>query len=334
MLASDPSIQDGHFPGWDMTKGTGVVHVAIEPFRSQGLAEAVEAGGGRVVPAEEAEAILWMDPEAPQQLRQLLADSTARWVQLPFAGIENFFADGVIDSSRLWTCAKGIYGRSAAEHALALILATVRSLHVHVKADEWIRWESGSAPNPACARQLADCTVLLIGTGGLGSHLASMLRPLGPQIIGVNRSGKRLLAAHRTEVVEDLLNVLPQADFVVIAAPLTPQTRHMISNRELVAMKPTAWVVNVARGGLINTKDLVEALRAKQIAGAALDVTDPEPLPKDHPLWGFPNVIITPHIANTWEMALPELTSLVQRNVAHFLREEELEALVDPVLGY
>jgi phosphoglycerate dehydrogenase-like enzyme len=102
----------------------------------------------------------------------------------------------------------------------------------------------------------------------------------------------------------------------------------------LSRMGPKAWLVNVARGGIVDTGALVDALRAKQIGGAALDVTDPEPLPDGHPLWVLDNALITPHVANTWEMALPELRGLVRRNVAHFAAGEPLEGVVDPLTGY
>ncbi len=131
-----------------------------------------------------------------------------------------------------------------------------------------------------------------------------------------------------------LLEVLPHADFVVVAAALTPETRGLLSAAAFSAMKRDAWLINVARGGLVDTAALVAALEGGAIAGAALDVTDPEPLPDGHRLWTLPNAVVTPHVANTWDMALPELRALVGRNVRRFAEGAELEGLVDPAVGY
>jgi phosphoglycerate dehydrogenase-like enzyme len=160
------------------------------------------------------------------------------------------------------------------------------------------------------------------------------VKPFGVRIIGMNRSGKPLEGAERTVRVGELLDVVGEADWVVLAAASTPETRHLIDDEVMTAMRDSAWIVNVARGAIIDTDALVAALVAGRIGGAALDVTDPEPLPDGHPLWDIPNAIITPHVANTWDMAVPELVGMVARNVAHFAAGEPLEGLVDPTAGY
>jgi phosphoglycerate dehydrogenase-like enzyme len=132
----------------------------------------------------------------------------------------------------------------------------------------------------------------------------------------------------------DLQAQVSRSDWVVLAAPLTPSTTHLINREMLAAMPRQAWLVNVARGPLVDTDALVEALREGRIAGAALDVTDPEPLPDGHPLWSLENAIITPHAANTWDMALPELAARVERNVLAFAGGTPLEGVVDIKLGY
>lgn len=288
----------------------------------------IEAGGS-LVPAEEADGIVWVDPRDPEGLREALSRSKTRWVQLPFAGIERFVAAGVIDPERTWTCAKGIYGPATAELALTLILAAARELPRHLRSKTWIRNADLHA-----TRRLAGGTVLIVGTGGIGTALAGMLEPLGPRIIAANRSGTAMAEAERTIRMGDLVGLLPEVDWVVLAAPLTAETKGLIDAEALEAMKPAAWVVNVARGGLVDTEALLDALREDRIGGAALDVTDPEPLPDDHPLWGMDNVIITSHAANTFEMAIPELRELVKRNVGRFAAGEELEGLVDVEAGY
>jgi phosphoglycerate dehydrogenase-like enzyme len=305
--------------------------IAVGPIMLPQLQEAIEAGGARVVEPPEADGVVWIDPTNPQGLAELLEKSPARWVQLPFAGIESFLEAGVVRDDLTWTCTKGVYGEATAEHALALILAAARRLHEHARATSWREgWAQLGQPE----RRLKGMTVLIVGTGGIGSALARFLQSLGPRILAVNRSGRALAAAERTEPIAALHSLLPEADFVAIAAALTPETRGMFGAEEFTAMKSDAWLVNVARGGLVDTNALVAALKDGRIGGAALDVTDPEPLPEGHPLWGFENTIITPHVANTADMAIPELQAMVRRNVEHFVKGENLEGLVDVSLGY
>jgi phosphoglycerate dehydrogenase-like enzyme len=293
------------------------------------IEDAVRAGGGVIAGPDEADAIVWMDPSSPQGLRDALASSPAKWVQLPFAGIEEFQAAGVIDPARAWTCAKGTYGPTVAEHALGLLLMAARLLHRHARTKGWMR-RSDFAP----ARRLAGATVLLVGTRGIGAALADFLQPLEPRIIGVNRSGEPMAGAERTVPATELKDVVGEADFVVLSPALTPETESLLDAEMIGRMRPNAWIVNVGRGRLIDTDALVDALRERRIGGAALDVTDPEPLPDDHPLWAMEDVVITSHAANTWEMAVPDLAERVRRNVELFARGAPLEGLVDVALGY
>jgi phosphoglycerate dehydrogenase-like enzyme len=129
-------------------------------------------------------------------------------------------------------------------------------------------------------------------------------------------------------------DVLPAALVVFLALALTPATRHIIGAAQLEAMDERAWLINVARGGHVDTDALVGALRAGSITGAGLDVTEPEPLPDGHPLWSLRNCIITPHTADTWDMRMPLLSARIRANTAHFAAGEPLEGLVDPVAGY
>ncbi|HEV2755550.1 MAG TPA: D-isomer specific 2-hydroxyacid dehydrogenase family protein [Actinomycetota bacterium] len=307
------------------------VRVALCPGSLPVLEEAVTAAGGVLAAPSDADALVWTDPWDPESLRKTLDGSAISWVQLPFAGIEDFVAAGVIDGSRTWTCTKGVYGHTTAEHALTLMLGAARRLHVHARATEWEQ-----VPNPLdrTERSLSGATVLLIGTGGIGRALVGMLGPLGTRTLAVNRSGRPLDGAAATHPVGELHRLLPDAAFVVLAAALTDETRNLIDGRALALMHRDAWLVNVARGGLVDTDALVRALRDGSIGGAALDVTEPEPLPADHPLWTLPNALITPHVANTWPMAVPELAAMVRRNVERFAAGEPLEGIVDPALGY
>ena len=301
--------------------------IAVVPSQPE-IENAVVEAGGAVTDETTADGVVWTDPD-PDGLRRTLERSSARWVQLPFAGLESFVAAGVIDPERTWTCAKGIYGPATAEHALALMLTSARGIHRHARTRRWL-----PSRELRSTRRLTGGTALIVGTGGIGSALAEMLRPLGPRILAANRSGRPLDGAERTLRVTSIAQLLPEVDWIVLAAPLTPETTRLIDGDALRLMKPDAWLVNVARGGLVDTDALVEALRRGSIGGAALDVTDPEPLSEDHPLWQMENVIITSHAANTFAMAIPDLKALVARNVKRFSAGEPLEGLVDVELGY
>ena len=294
------------------------------------LFDAVRRGGGEIADAEKADGIVWVDPSDPDGLKHALERSPARWVQLPFAGIEPFVTAGVIDEGHAWTCAKGIYGESCAEHALAFMLVAWHRMHDHIGATRWHPEDSSSTER----RFHGQAKVAIVGTGGIGGSLASMLEPFDAHVLGVNRSGRSLAGAQRTVVVGELSEVISEVDFVVLAAATTSETEGLLDEAMFARMNPSAWLINVARGALVDTDALVDALQRGVIGGAALDVTTPEPLPEGHPLWELDDCIITPHIANTWVMGLPALCSLIERNVAHFVAGEPLEATVDPKLGY
>ena len=161
-----------------------------------------------------------------------------------------------------------------------------------------------------------------------------LLEPWGLRIVGVSRSGRPVDGFERVAPVSDLLEVLPEADVVVLAAPSTPETAGLIGREELAAMPAHAWLVNVARGQLVDTDALVDALAAGEIEGAALDVTDPEPLPDGHPLWTEPRALISPHRANYGEAADSEMHALFTRQIRRWIAGEELSGRVDPSRGY
>jgi phosphoglycerate dehydrogenase-like enzyme len=291
-----------------------VVHVAPESDRA--IEEAITAAGGQIGPLDEAGALVWLDSN-PDSLPRALPDGV-RWVQLPSAGVESWLRR--VDGERLWTSAAGAYGLPVAEHALALMLAGARRLADCARADTW------TAPP---ARPLDGATVAIVGAGGIGRALMGLLEPLDVEVLAVTRRGR-----DGTLPVDRLGEVLPAAHHVVIAAPATPGTRHIIGAAELEAMRDDAWLVNVARGALVDTDALVAALAAGSIAGAALDVTDPEPLPDGHPLWSEPRALITPHIANPAVTLRRYLAQHVQENVTRFANGEPLLSAIDPEAGY
>lgn len=300
--------------------------VAVEPKsgRFESLERSVVAGGGRLAPVEEADALVWADPALPDELPSVLArGGGVRWVGLPFAGIEPYVS--YLDHDRAWTCARAVYARPVAEHVLGLGLAGLRGLVTYARADTW------SAPQ---GRNLLDGNVVIFGAGGITTELLTLLAPFNVTTTVIRRQADPMAGADRTVALDQRLEVLGQADLVVLALALTPETTRVIGRQELSAMASHAWLINVARGGHVDNEALLAALEGGEIAGACLDVTDPEPLPDGHPLWDRPEVLITPHVGNTPEMGVPLLAAHIERNVAAFVAGQPLEGVIDVDAGY
>ena len=305
--------------------GDGPPRIALAPDGAPAwMAEAVTAGGGHVVPVTEAEGLVWAAPRDPEALRVLLAEHPhLDWVQLPFAGIEQFV--DLVDDERIWTCGKGVYAEPVAEMALALALAGMRHVGSYARATEWSR------PH---GRNLLGAKVTILGGGGITESLLRLLAPFDCHVTVVRNRVADMEGADEVLEADRYVDALADADVVFLALALTPDTEGMIARSELEQMQPHAWIVNVARGRHIVTDDLVWALEHGVIGGAALDVTDPEPLPAGHPLWSLPNCIITPHVGNTPEMAVPLLGERITTNVRRFAAGEPLIGPVHVDLGY
>lgn len=300
--------------------------IAVEPKsgRFESLEGAVRDGGGEVVAPDQADALVWADPARPDDLPKLLAGRDGiRWVALPFAGIEPYVPH--LDRARIWTCARGVYARPVAEHALMLGLAGLRGLSTYARATTW------SAPE---GHNLVDGKITVFGAGGITEELIGLLSGWNVELTVVRRKPDPLPGAARTFGFDDRLDALPGADLVILALALTPETEGVIGGDELAAMEDHAWLVNVARGGHVDSDALLAALDRGVIGGACLDVTEPEPLPDGHPLWTHPRVMITPHIGNTPEMGIPLLASHIVRNVGRFGSGQDLEGVVDVDAGY
>jgi phosphoglycerate dehydrogenase-like enzyme len=299
--------------------------VAVLP-RAGYLAHAVTAGGGRVVDPADAAVLVWTDPADDAGLAAVLDEHPhLRWVQLPWAGIEPHLGVVRAHAERTWTCGKGVYAEPVAEHALALGLAGLRGLDRYARADRW------TAPR---GRNLLGARATIVGGGGIAESLLRMLGPFGSDVTVVRRSAVPLAGAARVLPPEELDEALTGALLVILALPLTPGTEGLIDRRRLGLLSEGACLVNVARGRHVVTDELVAALRDGTLGSAGLDVTDPEPLPAGHPLWDLPNVIVTPHTANTEEMAEPLLSARVTENVRRWAAGEPLIGLVDPAAGY
>jgi D-3-phosphoglycerate dehydrogenase len=254
---------------------------------------------------------------------------TVRWVQLPGAGIEAYLARGLLDNQRVWTSAAGAYARTVAEHAVALLLAGLRGLVIAAHQTSWQR-----PMVSAGITGLVGSTVAVVGAGAIGRRVIELIEPFDASVIAVTRSGRSVPGAVRSLGFVDLKQLWGEVDHVVLAAPSTAQTHRMIDKTVLAQLRPTSWIVNVGRGELVATDDLVDALHAGKIAGAALDVTDPEPLPDGHILWSTPGVLISPHCANPPEHLARELAWRVAENLRRFLSGRELIGIVNIDAGY
>jgi len=301
--------------------------VAVGPARNDFAEKAIRDGGGEPVDVDaSAEALVWLNLADIDELRAALATvSSARWVQLPFAGVERVAAAGLLDPGRVWTSAKGAYAEPVAEHALALALAGLRQLPRRIVARSW------GAPG---GTSLYDQPVTILGGGGISARLLELLAPLRVTATIVRQRPDPVPGAARTLGVSRLDEALADPLVVFLALALTPSTERIIGPAQLAAMRSDAWLVNVARGRHVNTGALVTALTEGAIGGAALDVTDPEPLPDGHPLWQLERCIITPHTADTQEMIEPLLARRIRDNVARFVAGQPLIGVVDPALGY
>jgi phosphoglycerate dehydrogenase-like enzyme len=303
------------------------IPVSVAPGKAPWAVDAIRKGGGEPVELDrEPAGLVWTDAGAVEELQEVLrAHPGISWVQLPMAGVERLAEAGVFDHRRQWTSAKGAYAEPAAEHALALLLAGLRHLPERARARSW--------GEPA-AQTLFDQPVTIVGGGGITVALMRLLEPFRTQVTVVRRSAEPVSGAARTVTSEHLHDALAGARAVVLTLALTPQSRGLIGQQELEAMDRQAWLVNVARGALVDTEALVGALRSGQIGGAALDVTDPEPLPAGHPLWDLPNCLITPHTADTEQMTQLLLAARITENVQRLIAGQELAGRVDPDLGY
>ncbi len=303
---------------------TDDTRVAIAPDVDDHIARAVSAAGGTLVDLDDAEVLVWLGghddfPALPDAVR---------WVALRLAGIEAFIDAGIVDDRRVWTNASGFYAENVAEHALALLLAGLRRVPDAVR-DGWDKDAIDTA-----VRSLHGSTVGILGAGGIGRSLIPRLRACGAQVVAVNHSGRPVDGAMRTLPADRLDEVWSQVDHVVIAAPSTEQTRHMVDADALAALPSHAWVVNVARGTLVDQDALVDAVRSGRIAGAALDVTEPEPPSPDDPILHDPRFIVTPHVANPSSGLTRTLAPWVAENLRRFRSGEELLSTVRPGSRY
>jgi len=267
---------------------------------------------------------------------EVRAGKNLKWVGAMSAGVERllFPPDGSSDlrnSNIILTNNKIVQGPEIADHALAMLLMLSRNLYILYKNDQQQIWD----PSSFHGIELNGKTAVVVGVGGIGTQIAVRANAFGMSVIGVDTEDKPFLPFIKSVVKPDQLNdVLPRADVVFISVPHTPKSHKMMGVRQFELMKKNSYFIAVSRGGIYDMNGLVKALDEKRLAGAGVDVTDPEPLPKQHPLWKFENVIVTPHIAGRSDQDTGRMVGTIKENIRRFVEGKPLINVVDKQKGY
>ena len=308
--------------------GSKIVNLSVE-----GLADG---------PVDDVEVLLrgWLVAEAFDRLLARAPHLT--WVHSATSGVERALTPAARSRDVLVTNARGVFSRPIAEHVLLMILAVSRHLPELLELQRERTWQ------PLEGRELRELTIGIVGYGSLGRSVASLASAFGARVIALRRHPDAVAPTSaddedgfpfepRVERVvgpDGLLDLLAESDIVVLAAPLTPETDGMIDEAAVAAMQRDAWLINVARGRLVDDTALIRALRDNRIGGAALDTFRDEPLPPGSPYWELPNVILTPHTAWSSARVLDRSIDLFCDNLVRFSRGEPLRNVVDPAAGY
>lgn len=255
-----------------------------------------------------------------------------KWIQLNNAGTEGYCEPGILPEGAILANSTGAYGLAISEHMIGCLFELRKKLHLYYKNQLAHDWKS-----EGFVGVVEGSAVLVIGLGDIGSTFARKMKALGCRIIGVKRRvGEKPEWVDELYGMEELEHLLPQADVVAMSLPGNPSTYHVLNRERIAMLKENAVVINVGRGTAIDTDALCDALCDGKIAGAALDVTDPEPLPAGHPIWNAPNTLITPHISGGFALpeTLEQIVELFARNLRRYLAGEKLDNVVDLMTGY
>ncbi len=275
----------------------------------------------------------------------LAVASQMRWVQSPTASLEHYIFPELANHSLQLTNMRGLFHDNIADHVFGYMLCFARNLHHYIRLQSQNTWKpfggkkegqvffSGPAITTGvdlAHTTLSDATLGVIGLGSIGSEIARRGVCFGMRVVAVDSNPRKKPAGVDKLWSTDQLNdLLKQSDYVVIAAPHTPQTEKLFRASQFSRMKSSAILINIGRGVIVDLMDLVAALRTQEIGGAALDVFETEPLPADHPLWGFDNVILTPHVSGHSPRIAERHLNILLANIRHFKREEPLVNVVD-----
>jgi phosphoglycerate dehydrogenase-like enzyme len=266
---------------------------------------------------------------------EVRAGKNLKWVQTMSAGVERILhlsgSNDLRDSSIVLTNNKVVQGPEIADHAMAMLLMMSRRLNVYYRERAQERWRGGGFQGI----ELNGKTAVIVGLGGIGTQIAVRASAFGMTVIGVDPEPKPFMPFVSKVVMPDQLDqVLPQADVVFISAPHTPRSHKMMGSKEFELMKRGSYFVAVSRGGLYEMNGLVAALDSRRLAGAGVDVTDPEPLPPGHALWKFDNVVITPHVAGRSDRDRERMIGTLRENIRRFAEGKPLLNVVDKQKGY
>ncbi|TLY93643.1 MAG: D-2-hydroxyacid dehydrogenase [Gammaproteobacteria bacterium] len=265
---------------------------------------------------------------------QVLAQAKQlRWIQWPAAGVERCVQQPLMrERHLLLTNLQRTMGPSMAEHVLGMMLMLSRHLDYFLKEQQQAHWAEDNTPHLA---DLEGKTVLVVGLGGIGTEVARRTHAFGMRVIATRASGRTGPDyVSYVGLPDELLKLAKDADFVVNCAPLTPQTTGIFNHEFFASLKPGAYFISVGRGRSTVTADLIAALESGKLAGAGLDVVDPEPLPSDSPLWRLPNVIVTPHVSADTPLAEEQRTALLRENLRRYAAGEPMLSVVDIERGY
>lgn len=304
--------------------------IGLEPRQFDAYVDAIQTSGGEIAEMSPAvEALVWTDYARPDLLAETLeANPQLIHVQLPFAGVDAFSQIIKQNPKISFTSAKRSYSEPVAEHALMLCMALGRVIPERVKAKSWGRKHADS---------LFDSEVLIVGGGGIAQQLVELMAPMRSKVTVVRkRPSEPFKNSAFSKVVgfSELDERLKSAQFVILACALTEETRFLFDADRFSKMRSDAYLVNVARGEIVNQEDLVAALKNGVIAACATDVTYPEPLPDDHEMWRVENLLITPHTADTMPIVTRLFALRLKQNVTAWLSGSDPVGVVDPNLGY
>jgi phosphoglycerate dehydrogenase-like enzyme len=287
--------------------------------KADGLAEAMDG----------ADVLYQWHSFSPALKENWAAASSLKWIHVSAAGVSQLMFDELVASDVTYTNSRGVLSRAIAEFALGFVLDMAKDAQGSFRLQQQQRWQHRTT------RKIQGHTALVVGTGSIGREIARLFRAVGMDVDGASRAARPGDADFgRVHSSRDLAKVVGGYDYLVLAAPLTADTRGLVNAEVLAAMKPTGRLINVGRGELVYTGALTEALASGSIAGAALDVVHPEPLPEGHALWGMDNVIITPHMSGDTEEYLDDLGKLFVENLKRYRDGEPLENVVDKALGF
>jgi len=315
------------FGNWSSMPSADTLRAALPDDRI------VAVQGDELGPATDAEAAF--GGFSADRLRTVLAGAPKlRWVHTFSAGVDRHVPAMASYEHVILTNNSGAFDVPIAEHVIAMIFAAAKRVPEHLAAQGRREWQR-EVPHA----EVRDATLVILGMGSIGGELARLAGALGMRVVGVRRDPTHR-GASPTPSVDRIVppglfvEVAREADYLAVTAALTPQTRGMVSAEVLAALKPTAWVINIARGAIVDEAALAAALTERRIGGAALDVFETEPLPAESPLWSLDNAILTPHVSNSSPRVRERSLALVAENVRRYKAGEPLLNQVDRRVGY